>query len=39
MGGEPGDLGWVIVHMIGGTGRHAGDFDLLRGVLDGGTGG
>jgi uncharacterized damage-inducible protein DinB len=36
--GEPVNLRWVIIHMIEETGRHAGHLDLLRELLDGGTG-
>jgi uncharacterized damage-inducible protein DinB len=32
------NLGWVLIHMIEETGRHAGHLDILREMLDGVTG-
>ncbi|NHA68308.1 DinB family protein [Phycicoccus flavus] len=36
--GEPGNVRWVVLHMIEETARHAGHADLLREAVDGSTG-
>jgi len=36
--GNPVSMRWVLVHMIEDTVRHAGHVDILRELLDGGTG-
>jgi hypothetical protein len=36
--GGPRSLRWVLVHMIDETGRHAGQCDIIRELIDGATG-
>ena len=36
--GRPGDLRWILVHMIEETARHNGHADIIRELIDGATG-
>jgi uncharacterized damage-inducible protein DinB len=36
--GQPGDLRWILVHMIEETARHNGHADIIRELIDGATG-